>query len=189
MSELSAKDLMLNLYQCAVVSESATLHEAVSMMEATRKMYQRWDYRPRIALVQTDKQVILGTVRQYDILRGLEPKYREFGTLPAPGAAGLPKEFVNSTYRRYQVWSDPLPELCRKASCLKVRDIMRIPFQTEYIDKEASLGEAIHAMLLGNHPTLLVTDATGVVGILRLSDVGGYVVNEIKRCTDAPVLG
>ncbi len=181
MSELKVNDLMLSLYECATVLESATLYEAVVAMEATRKMYQRWDYRPRIALVHDAKQLIVGTVRHYDILRAMEPKYKEFGDLPLPVASGLNKEFLNSTYERYQMWNVPLVDLCRKVSHLTIKDVMRIPSETEYIDSEALLGRAIHRMLMGNHPSLLVTDAKGVVGILRLSDVAGYVVSEIKK--------
>jgi predicted transcriptional regulator len=185
MSELKAKDLMLPLHQCATVSESATLYEAVVVLESTRKMYQRWDYRPRIALVHGDHQKILGTVRHYDILKALEPRYKEFGPLPWHPGFGLKKELVRSTYKRYEVWTDPLTDLCRAAAQVKVKDIMRIPSETEYIGLETSLGEAMHAMLLGNHPTLLVTDANGVAGILRLSDVGSYVVNEIRKSAES----
>lgn len=181
MSEPKARDLMLSLYQCATVSESATLYEAVVVLESTRKMYQRWDYRPRIGLVYGEKELIVGTVRHYDILKALEPRYREFGNLPWPAGFGLKKEFVKSTYERYQVWSEPLTDLCRKAAQVRVKDVMRVPAETEYIDPDNSLGEAMHAMLTGNHPTLLVADATGVIGILRLSDVGSYVINEIKK--------
>jgi len=184
MSQLKAKDLMLPLHQCATVSENATLYEAVVVLESTRKMYQRWDYRPRIALVYGENQEILGTVRQYDILKALEPRYKEFGPLPWHPGFGLKSEVVRSTYKRYGVWTDPLPDLCKSAARIKVKDIMRIPFETEYIDLEMSLGEAMHTMLLGNHPSLLVTDAKGVVGILRLSDVGSYVVNEIRKSAE-----
>jgi len=172
---------MLSLYQCATVSESATLYDAVVVLESTRKMYQRWDYRPRIALVHGENQAIVGTIRHYDILKALEPKYWEFGTLPWSPGLGLKKEFVKSTYQRYQVWTEPLQDLCRQAAQLRVKDVMRIPSETEYIDVETSLGEAMHAMLTGNHPSLLVTDSTGVIGILRLSDIGSYIVNEIKK--------
>lgn len=186
MSQLKAKDLMLPLHQCATVSEHATLYEAVVVLESTRKMYQRWDYRPRIALVHADDRNIIGTVRHYDILKALEPRYKEFGPLPWHPGFGLKTELVQSSFRRYEVWTDPLPDLCKAAATLRVKDIMRIPSETEYIGLETSLGEAMHAMLLGNHPSLLVTDATGVVGILRLSDVGSHVVSEIRKNAEAP---
>lgn len=179
--EPKVRDLLLSTYQCATVSEDATLLEAVETMEATRKMFQRWDYRPRIVLVYDEKQKIVGTLRHFDILQSLEGRYKEFGHLPSLAGKGLKTDFMKSLYDHYNLWEEPLPDLCRNASQYKVKDIMRIPSESEYIDVDTSLGEAIHRMLMGNHPSLLVTDSTGFMGILRMSDIAHYVINEIKK--------
>jgi CBS domain-containing protein len=179
--EPKVRDLILSTYQCATVSENATLLEAVETMEATGKMFQKWDYRPRIALVCNQKQEIVGTLRHYDILQTLESRYKEFGYLPGLAGLGLKTEFVKSLHEQYKLWQEPLPDLCRKAAQYKVKDIMRIPSESEYIDVETPLGAAIHRMLMGNHPSLLVTDSTGIIGILRMSDIANYVINEIKK--------
>ncbi len=179
--EAKVRDLILSTYQCATVSESATLYDALVTIEATRKIYQRWDYRPRIVLVYDEKQEIVGTLRHYDILQTLEPKYKEFGSLPKLSGLGLPTEFIKSIYEQYGLWKVPLEERCEEALHYKVKDIMRVPSNNEYIDVDAPLGEAIHRMLMGNHPSLLVTDSTGFLGILRMSDVANYVINEMKK--------
>ncbi len=38
-------------------------------------MFQRWDYRPGIVLVFDKNHKIVGSLRHFDVLRGLEPKY------------------------------------------------------------------------------------------------------------------
>lgn len=179
--ELKVRDFIVSTYQCATVSENATLLEAVETTEATRKMFQRWDYKPRIVLVCNAKQEIIGTLRHYDILQTLESKYKEFGYLPGLAGLGLNAHFVKSLHEQYKLWLEPLPDLCRKAAQCKVRDIMRIPSESEYVDVDTPIGEAIHRMLMGNHPSLLVTDSTGIIGILRMSDIANYVINEIKK--------
>jgi CBS domain-containing protein len=181
MTDLKAKDLMLSLYECATVSESATLYDAVAAMEATRKMYQKWDYRPRMALVYGDKQRIVGIVRHYDILQSLEPNYGQMGGLQGRPASVSKMEFATSTYHQYRLWRKALSDLCLRASRLKVKDVMRVPEESESISSDAPIGEAIHRMLTCNHPSLLVTDAGDVLGILRMSDVAGYVIKEMKR--------
>jgi CBS domain-containing protein len=179
--EPKVRDLILSTNQCATVSENATLLEAVETLEATRKMFQRWDYRPRIVLVCNEKQKIIGTLRHYDILQSLESRYKEFGYLPGLAGLALKTEFMTSLHEQYKLWQEPLPDLCRKAAQYRVKDIMRIPSESEFIDVDTPLGEAIHRMLMGNHPSLLVTDSAGFIGILRMSDIGNYVINEIKK--------
>ncbi|MBI5250791.1 MAG: CBS domain-containing protein [Desulfomonile tiedjei] len=179
--EPKVRDLILSTYQCATVSESASLYEALVTMDATRKMFQRWDYRPRILLVYDEKQHMVGTLRHYDILQTLEPRYKEFGELPRLAGLGLNTDFIKSIYSQFELWSRPLRDLCVKALQHQVKDIMRIPSDNEYIDVETPIGEAIHRMLMGNHPSLLVTDSTGFLGILRMSDVANHVINEMKK--------
>jgi len=182
MSDLKVKDLMVHLSHCATVSENATLHDAVVAMEATRMMFQRWDYRPRIVLVYDEHFRIIGTLRHFEVLQALEPKYRQMGDLRNLSRFGFSREFVTSTYSRFMLWSDPLKDLCKKALELKVKDIMSVPVEGEFIDENAPISEAIHRMLMGNHPSLFVRNESGIQGILRMSDVASHVFSEMKKC-------
>jgi CBS domain-containing protein len=182
MAEMKARDLIIPLAQCATVSENDTLCDAVTVMEATRMLFQRWDYRPRIVLVHDKLQRIVGTLRHYEILLALEPAYTKLGDIHALSRSDLTPEFVDSLREKYALWKDPLPDLCARASALLVKDLMRIPSEREYIDAGASLQEAMHRMLTGNHPSLLVTDGARFLGLLRMSDVANHVINEIKKC-------
>ena len=50
-------------------------------------------------------------------------------------------------------------------------DFIQAPSENEYIDENATLGEATHQLIVQPYLSLLVTSGDEVVGILRLSDV------------------
>ena len=57
---------------------------------------------------------------------------------------------------------------------------MRAPSEGEYIDENATLGEATHQLVAYPYHSLLVTSGEEVVGILRLSDVFTKICDLIK---------
>ena len=57
---------------------------------------------------------------------------------------------------------------------------MRAPSEGEYIDENATLGEAIRQLVAYPYLSLLVTRSDEVVGILRLSDVFAKICDTIK---------
>ncbi|MBW1837426.1 MAG: CBS domain-containing protein, partial [Deltaproteobacteria bacterium] len=61
-------------------------------------------------------------------------------------------------------------------------DFIQAPSEDEYIDENATLGEAVHQMVVSPYHSLLVTSGDEVVGILRLSDVFAKICDEIKTC-------
>jgi signal-transduction protein with cAMP-binding, CBS, and nucleotidyltransferase domain len=61
--------------------------------------------------------------------------------------------------------------MCRTAANLKVKEFMYSPTEGEYVEADASLCEAIHILLMGQHQKLLVTRDGEIVGVLRLTDV------------------
>jgi predicted transcriptional regulator len=181
MSEPHIKDLMLAHYQCAIVDEEASLCEAVMVMEATRQMYQRWDYRPRIILVLDKNKQVVGTIRHYDILRALEPLYYSFDLRPNAVGFQVSGLFIDAMYQNLQIWAADLDALCVQSAQLRIKDLMTIPSKTMFIDINTNIREAIHRMLLGNHPSLIVQENSVFVGLLRMSDVASYVIRKIKN--------
>ncbi|MFC1867745.1 CBS domain-containing protein [Thermodesulfobacteriota bacterium] len=93
------------------------------------------------------------------------------GDMRAMSRAGLSTDFINSMLENFSLCKIPFTEMCRKAANLKVTDIMYSPSEGEYIEAEASLCEAIHMFIVGNHHSLLVTRDKKIVGVLRLTDV------------------
>jgi CBS-domain-containing membrane protein len=80
----------------------------------------------------------------------------------------------------YDLFNDPLADICRKAGGQKVKKFMYTPSEGEYVDESGSLGEAIHQLVIGHHQSLLVTQQKNIVGILRLTDVFAAVYEVMK---------
>jgi CBS domain-containing protein len=160
----SVKELMVPFTLCATVSEDASLHEAVLAFEASRQRCDRWDYRFRIILVYDKQFRVVGTLRQFEVLKGLEK------------STGQSKLVDN------QIWGNILRDICDLAKHLKVRDIMTVPTDEEYISEDADLTVAVHRMLKGNFLSLMVNGEKGFVGIIRLSDIFREVCEDIKSC-------
>lgn len=180
MDTYSIKDLMIPLDEYATVNEEATLFEAVVTLEKTQEEFDRTRYRHRAVLVLDKDRKVVGKLSQLDILRALEPKYQEMlkpGTLQE---SGFSKEFIRSMIRDYNLFKDPMSDICRKAGEQKVKQFMYSPSEGEYVDENASLGEAIHQLVIGRHQSLLVTRAKDIVGILRLTDVFAAVFHVMK---------
>ena len=53
-------------------------------LEASRLRGDPWDYRPRVILVLDSNDNIVGTLRQFEILKALEPKYQQAATSMEP---------------------------------------------------------------------------------------------------------
>jgi predicted transcriptional regulator len=59
---------------------------------------------------------------------------------------------------------------------------MYTPSEGEKIDADATMGEALHSLILGHHQSLLVTGDGEIVGILRLVDVFKLLCERVKKC-------
>jgi CBS domain-containing protein len=180
------KDLMIPLDKYATVFEEASLFEAVVALEESHSKFGKGTYPHRAVLVYDKEQQIVGKVSLLDVLRGLEPRYEEIvdskGVARASSRFGLAPEFVKSLIKKYGLWQKPLEDICGKADRIRVRDIMRTPTEGEYVREEASVNEAIHLLIMGQHQSLLVARDKEIVGILRLSDVFEEICKIMKQC-------
>jgi CBS domain-containing protein len=178
------KDLMVPLSEYATVSEEATLYEAVLALEKAQESFEdrHTRYRHRAILILDKDGNVVGKVSQLDLLRALEPKYQ--GMLDGRGSQrfGFTKQFMKSMLQEYNLFADPLEDVCRKAGQKKVKEFMYTPGEGEYVTESASLGEAIHQLIMGHHQSLLVTRDEKIVGILRLTDVFAAVFHKMKEC-------
>ena len=80
----------------------------------------------------------------------------------------------------YDLWGESLEDMCQKASGMKVTEIMSVPGDTDTIDQEALLGEALHKMLVGSQQSLIVKVEQQSVGIVRLINIFNEVCSAIK---------
>ena len=176
------KDLMVPLAEYATVTEDATLFDAVSALEKAQEDFDHTRYRHRAVLVLNTAGEVVGKVSQMDALKALEPKYAEMLGHKGMHNFGFSKTFTMSLLQSYGMWSSPLMDLCRKALGSKVRDIMYAPTEGEFVDKDASLDQAIHQLVMGHHQSLIVTSGKKITGILRLTDVFAAVFHAMKEC-------
>jgi predicted transcriptional regulator len=173
MQKITIKDLMVPLDEYATVRDDASLYEAVKALEKAQKDFNRegYLYLHRAILVYDKNKKIIGKISQLDVLKALEPKYRDMGDFSAISRAGLNVEFIKSIMSHYDLHQRSFTEACMTASDLRVKDIMYTPGSDEYVEENDSLGNAIHHLIMGHHQSLLVTRDKDIVGILRLTDV------------------
>ncbi|MBC8439994.1 MAG: CBS domain-containing protein [Deltaproteobacteria bacterium] len=177
MKTILVKDLMVPLSEYATVDEDATLSEALDALEKAQEQFDKTKYRHRAILVCEKKSnKVVGKISQLDVIRSLEPKYDLFmeeKAFPQTGMShfGFSPKFMQGILDQYQLWYDPLKDICGKAGTQKVTEIMHTPTAGEYVKETANLGEAIHLIIMGHHQSLLVTKKEEIVGILRLTDI------------------
>ncbi len=184
MTNLIVKDLMIPLEEYATVDEEATLYEAVMALEATQEECDRslYKYLHRAILVLDKGKKVVGKISQLDVLRALEPKYREIGDPGRLSRTGFSPQFMKSMLEQYALWDRPLNQICSKAANIKVKVFMHTPTEGEYIQENAALCEAIHQLVMGHHQSLLIIGEKEIVGILRLTDVFMNIFEEMRAC-------
>ena len=184
METITVKDLMVPLEEYATVSEEASLLEAVLALEKAQEELDRtrYLYLHRAVLVFNKENQIVGKISQLDVLKALEPKYKEVGDLQSLSRAGFSPEFLKSMMDQQKLWTPPLRDMCSKAAKVNVRDFMYTPTEREYVDEDVSLEEAIHMLVMGHHHSLLVTRDGKIIGILRLTDVFVAIFDLIQTC-------
>ncbi len=54
---------------------------------------------------------------------------------------------------------------------IKIKDIMYTPTNSEFMNEDSLLAEAVHQFILGCHQSLLVVKDEEVTGVIRLADL------------------
>jgi len=180
MNKKTVRDLMLPLAEYAVVSEGATLLDALETLDKAHLTLPPGRSPHRAVLVRAANGHIIGKLGHLGFLKALEPRYGVLGDIETLSRAGLSSEFVSSMMDNLRFWGDDLADICIRARNMKVVDVMR-PV-AENIDANASLSEAIHLLVMMQTLSLLVTENGDVVGILRLSDLFAELSNYIQSC-------
>jgi len=184
MEIITVKDLVVPLEEYATVSEDATLLDAVTALEESQEALdrERYLYLHRAILVYDKNKKIVGKISQLDVLRALEPKYKNVGDLARLSRAGFSPSFLNTMLKQEALWKNPLRDICIKAASFRVKTFMYTPTEGEYISEDAPLEEAVHLLIMGHHHSLLVTRGDEIVGILRLTDVFAEMFHIMKTC-------
>lgn len=183
MKDMIVKDLMVSISDYATVYEEATLFEALLALEKAHEKLDPSTHRHRAILILDKKDRVVGKLSQWDVLKALEPKYRQIEDLEKISRAGFSPQFLKSMLDQHALWNKPLMDVCRAGGTNKVKDVMYKPAEGEYINENAPLGEAINQLVVGQFLSLLVVDDENkIIGILKLIDVFDEVYETMKSC-------
>ena len=147
MKKTIVKDLMVPLSEYATVNKDATLYEAISELEKSQEEFKRSRYRHRAILVLDENNEISGKISQMDVLKALEPKYREIGDIGKLPPSGFSLPFIKSMMNAFDLWEESLADICEKAAISRVEDFMYSPGEGEFVRENATLAEAIHQLV------------------------------------------
>lgn len=182
MRTVTVKELMVPLKEYATVSQEATMREAVHALEKAQMTLEPMQHRHRAILVLDKGGNVLGKLTMKDILQALEPNYGKLEGTQVLTRSGYSADLIRSMLEKNALWLEPLQFICQRATHLKVKDFVKTPADSEHVDENATLGEAIHQLIVYPYQSLLVTRNRKVVGILRLSDVFATICDNIKNC-------
>ena len=180
MKTLIVKDLMVPLEAYATVPSDATLKEAVIALEKAQTTLAPSKHLHRAILVLDEYGKVMSKIIMKDILVALEPKYGKVEGMGVLEREGFSPDLIKDMLATHSLWAEPLQFIVERAARLKVSDFIHPPEAGEYIDENATLGEAINQLVTQPYHSLLVTSDDEVVGILRLSDVFAKICDIIK---------
>jgi CBS domain-containing protein len=171
---------MVPLEEYATVSETATLREAILALEKAQMTLDPSRHKHRAILVLDESGKVVSKITMKHILIALEPNYGKVEGTGVLERSGFSPDLIRSMLENNALWTEPLQFFSERAAKLKVGDLIHAPSEDEYIAENATLGEAIHQMIVYPYLSLLVTAGDKVLGILRLSDVFTKVCDIIK---------
>ena len=180
MKTITVKELMLPLEAYATVSREATLRDAVLALEKAQMALDPSRHKHRAVLVLDENGKVVSKITMKHILIALEPNYGKVEGTGVLERSGYSPDLIRSMLENNALWTEPLQFFRERATKLKVGDLIHAPSEDEYIDENATLGEAIHQMIVNPYISLLVTSGDEVLGILRLSDVFTKISDVIK---------
>jgi CBS domain-containing protein len=182
MKTQAIKDIIVPLSDYATVSQEATLMEAFKALESEKKRYGDEPYRHNSLLVLDGGGLVVGRVSQVDLMRALEPRYRDVGDMKTMGKMYLSDKLLVAIREELSLWEQPLKDLCSTVGTIQVKEFMQIPVEGEFVKETDTLNVALHRIVMGQHHSLLVTRGKEIVGILRSTDVFNRLCNMIKTC-------
>jgi FixJ family two-component response regulator/predicted transcriptional regulator len=182
METSSLKELMVPLVEYATVSGDANILEAINALDDAQNAFDPKRYRHRAVIVLNNENRVVGKLSQHDIIQALEPEYKE-STKHKHSALdhlGFGRKFIESVSLQYNMWDKPLQNLYKKALEQKVKSFMYKPTEDEHIKVSATMNDTIHQLIVGKHHSLLVTDGSDIVGVVRLTDVFEFIRLRLK---------
>ena len=176
------KDLMIPIADYATIHEDATIAEAILALENEDKRHGDRPYRHQSLVVLDANRHAVGRLSQIDIMHALEPRYSELGDPRWIGQSVFSRSALVALRETFQLWEQPLEDMCRIMGDVHVRDFMQIPKEGEFVDETDTMNVAAHRIVMGRHHSLLVTRKKEIVGILRSTDLFNHFYEMLAAC-------
>lgn len=176
------KDLMVPIDDYATIHEDATIAEAILALENEDRRHGDKPYRHHSLVVIDANRHVVGRLSQIDIMHSLEPRYKELGNARWIGQSVFSRSALVALRETFQLWEQPLKEMCRIIGDVRVRDFMQIPNEGEFVEDTDTMNVAMHRIVMGRHHSMLVTRDKKIVGILRSTDVFNTLYEMLAAC-------
>lgn len=182
MQTQQVKELMVPISEYATVHEDANMAEAMRALENETRQHGDFPYRHQSLIVIDSKRHVIGRLSQVDMMRALEPGYSKLGQTPWIGLSVLSRETLKTLREQFNLWEQPIEEMCQEMDKAKVKDYMQEPSEGEIVSKSDTLNIAMHRIVMGRHHSLLVTQGKEIVGILRSTDLFNALFDKLQAC-------
>lgn len=182
METKTVQDLMRPLTEYRTISTEANLFQAAQALDQAQKEFEQNPKLHKILLIADKNGEIVGKISQLDVLRVLEPKGKPVGESGSLSRFGISPQYLKPMLKQCKFWGKPLTELCQDAARVQVKKLIHAPAKGEFVEKDASLTEAIHQLALEHHQSLLVARGKKIVGVLRQIDVFKEVFQILSEC-------
>ena len=130
MKDIKVKEVMIPIANYIAVKKDSSLIDVLQALEAARS---EQEHAHRDAIVVDDAGELIGKITMIDIFRSLEPNYKNINMDQIGGI--LTNEFVMKIIKDFNLWMEPLQDLCERGAKLRVGDVMHTPEKVEYIDE------------------------------------------------------
>lgn len=178
MKDILIKEVMIPVSNYVTIKEDNTLYEVFQILEENKKDTTRHAHRD--AVVVNGKGEFVGKVTMIDIFRALEPNYKKLIKNYKDGT--LTKESVMKAVKDFDLWREPMYNLCQRGSGLTVSDVMHIPEAHEYVQEDSSLEQALHKYVMDVHQPLIVKKGNEITGVLRFGDLFEMIRKAMLAC-------
>lgn len=173
------RDVMIPLQQYPVISADATLLDAVVALEAAQQALGSDRQPHRAVLVADENSKIVGKIGQLTFLKSLQPQVDLAEDEERLARAGVSEDLLSTVKKHARELELNLSDICAHASAIRAKDVM--VKTTHSIDVAAPLADAVHRLVQWQQLSLLVTEQSRVVGIIRLSDLFELIVDKVRE--------
>ena len=177
MKEILIKSIMIPLPDYVTIKETDTVYDMFQVLEKNKSDGR---HAHRDVIVVDDNGTFKGNVTMIDIFKTLEPNYKKL--FENYEGKTLTKDYVINAMRDFNLWVEPIKNICERGAAIKASEIMYVPKKAEYLQEDDSLEKALHEYVMGAHQPLIVKKGDTVTGVLRFGDLFEVIRKEMLAC-------